>query len=208
MTNVIKLPINDNILRLLAFSPVTLITTVGKDGSTNAAPHSRATIADYDPPQIIISVNTNHDTYRNIIETGEFTLNISGTNMLRQIWIAQKHFPYGVSELEKTELTGFPAEKVRPPRIKECSVYIECNVLWTKITGSSCLVLGSVEAVSAKEEIGKLRAKELAVALNRPIFLSYQRREDAKNWMFAQIGRLHILTERNGEIEISSEAIK
>ena len=205
MTSVINLPVNDNILRLLAFGPVTLVTTVGKDGSTNAAPHSRATVADYDPPRILVSVNRKHDTYRNIVETGEFVINIPSTDMLKQIWIAQKHFPYGVSELEKAELTSFPAEKVKPPRIKECKAYIECKVLWTKITGSSCLVLGQVEAVSAQEEIGKLNPKEFAVALKRPIFLSYQKRENTRNWIFAQIGKIHTLTERNGELEMNNE---
>ena len=205
MTSVINLPINDDTLRLLAFGPVTLITTVGKDGSTNAAPHSRATIADYDPLQIIISVNTKHDTHRNIIETREFVINIPSINMLKQIWIAQKCFPYGVSELEKAGLTSFPAEKVRPPRIMECRAYIESSVLWTKTTGSSCLVLGSIEAISAKQEIGKLSAKELAAALNRPIFLSYQKHKNTRNWTFAQIGKIHTLTERNGELEMNNE---
>ncbi len=207
MINVINLSVNDDILRLLAYGPVALITTVGRDKSTNAAPHSRITVADYDPPQLLISVNRKHDTYRNMIDTGEFVINIPSIDMLKQIWIAQKHFPYGVSELEKAELTSFPSEKVKPPRIRECRVHIECKVLWTKTTGSSCLVLGSVEAVSAQEEVAKLTTRELAVALKRPIFLSYQKREYARNWMFAEIGKIHNLTERNGEVEMSSEAI-
>ena len=207
MTNVINLPVNDGILRLLAFGPVTLITTVGKDGSINAAPVSRATVADYNPPKVLISVNKKHDTYRNIIEIGEFVINIPCTSMLEQIWIAQKHFPYGVSELEKAGLTSFSAERVRPPRIKECRAYIECKVLWTKITGSSCLVLGSVEAISVIEELGKLGVKELAVALNRAIFFAYQKSENTRNWMFAEIGKIHTLIERNGEVEIIGESI-
>jgi len=114
-----------------------LITTVGKDGSINAAPHSRSTIASYDPPQIVISVNVRHDTYRNIVENGEFVLNIPGVDLIKQIWIIQKRFPYGVNELEQAGLTAFPAEKVKPPRIKEC------KVAWTKNVGSSCLILGN-----------------------------------------------------------------
>lgn len=205
MTNAISLSIDDDILRLLAFGPVTLITTVGKDGSTNAAPHSRSAVVDYNPPQILISVRTKHDTYRNIIETKEFIMNIPGTDLIRQIWTAQKHFPYGTSELEEAKLTAFPAEKVRPPRIKECKAYIECRVLWTKIIGSSCLALGNVEAISAKEEIEKLGIKERAIALDRLIFFSYQKGENIKNWMFAEIGKIHILTERDGKVEIKSE---
>jgi len=203
----LNLSLDDDTLRLLAFSPVTLITTIGKDGSTNAAPHSRCTVADYDPPRILISVNTKHNTYRNIIETKEFVINILGADLIRQIWVAQKHFSYGTSELEQAKLTAFPAEKVTPPRIKECRAYIECRVLWTKIVGSSCLILGNVEAISAKEEVGKLNVKERAIALNRLIFFSYQKGENLRNWMFAEIGKIHIVTERDGKVEIKSETI-
>ncbi|MFQ6087192.1 MAG: flavin reductase family protein [Candidatus Bathyarchaeia archaeon] len=207
MTDVVGLSIDDDTLRLFGFSPVTLITTVGKDGSVNAAPHSRSTVADYNPPQILVSVNTKHDTYRNIIETKEFVINIPGVDLLRQIWIAQKHFPYGTSELEQAKLTAFPAEKVSPPRIKECKAFIECRVLWTKIINSSCLALGNVEAISAKREMEELDVKERAIALNRLIFFSYRREENVRRWMFAEMGKIHILTEEDGEVKVKSETI-
>ena len=207
MTNIVSLPIDDDTLRLLGFSPVTLITTVGRDGSTNTSAHSRSTVADYDPPQVLISVNSRHDTYRNIVETKEFVINVPSADLIRQIWIAQKHFPYGTDEMEQAGLTALPSEKVKPPRIKECKAHIECRVVWTKTIGSSCLVLGNVEAVSAKEEFGRLDVKERAIALDRLIFFSYQKVENLRNWMFAAIGKIHTLTERDGEIEIRSEAV-
>lgn len=205
MTNVVELSLNDDILRLLSFCPVTLITTVGKNGSTNAAPHSRSTIASYNPPQIIISVNVKHDTYRNIVETREFVVNIPGVDLIKRIWITQKRFPYGVNELEQAGLTEFPAEKVKPPRIKECKAYIECKVAWTKNVGSSCLILGNIEAISARKEIKTLDIKGRAAALNRLIFLSYQKRNNKRTWTFAEIGKIHILTEIDGKVEVKSE---
>jgi len=207
LTDVVSLSVDDDTLRLLGFSPVTLITTVGKDGSINAAPHSRATVADYNPPQMLISVNTKHDTYRNIMETGEFVINIPGTDLIKQIWIAQKHFPYGTSELEQAKLRAFSAEKVKPPRIERCRAYIECRAVWDKIVGSSCLFLGSVEAISAKKEIAEVGTKERAIKLNRLIFLSFQKDEDERRWIFAEIGKIHTLTERNEKIETKSETI-
>lgn len=207
MIGVASLPVNDDVLRLLAFNPVTLITTVGEDGSTNAAPHSRATVADYSPPQILLSVNVKHDTYRNILKTKEFVINIPSVNLIRQIWIAQKHFPYGTSELEEAKLTAFPAKKVKPPRIKECKAHIECKVLWTKIVGSSSLVLGKVEAISADREKHKLNVKEQAITLNRLIFFSYKKHKNARKWMFAEIGKIHTLTEKDGNVEMKSEKL-
>lgn len=203
----VSLPIEKDVLRLLGFTPVILITTVGKDGSVNAAPHGWVTVVDYDPPQLLFSVNIRHDTYRNVIETKEFVVNIPGADMIREIWVTQKRFPYGTNELEEANLTAFPSEKVKPPRIKECKAHIECRVLWTKIIGSACLVLGSIEAVSISKEMRKLGVKERAIALNRLIFFSYQREGRKRKWMFAQMGKIHLLTEENGEIEIKRETI-
>jgi len=129
LENVVILPLNKEVLTLLNLKPAVIITTVGKDGSTNAAPYSWFSIVDYNPPRILFSTNMKRDTYRNVLETREFVLNYPSTRLLRQIWITSKHFPYGVSELEKANLTGFPSEKVKPPRIKECRAHIECRVL-------------------------------------------------------------------------------
>jgi flavin reductase (DIM6/NTAB) family NADH-FMN oxidoreductase RutF len=203
----VNLSIENDVLRLLGFNPVTLITTVGKDGSINAAPHSWVTVVDYNPPQLLFSVNMKHDTYRNIMETREFVVNIPGVNMIREVWVTQRRFSYGTNELEEANLTAFPSDKVKPPRVKECKAHIECKVLWTRIIGSTCLVLGSIEAVSISKEMEKLDVKERAVALNRLIFFSYQKGENVRNWLFAEIGKIHILTERDGKVEIRSETV-
>jgi flavin reductase (DIM6/NTAB) family NADH-FMN oxidoreductase RutF len=98
-------------------------------------------------------------TLTETLETEEFVVNVPSSDMIREIWITQKHFPYGTNELEKANLTAFPSEKVKPPRIKECKVHIECKVLWTKIIGSACLVLGSIEAISIDKEMEELDEK-------------------------------------------------
>lgn len=207
MNSKVSLPIKDNILRLLGFNPVTLITTVGKAGAVNAAPYGWVSVVDYEPPQLLFSVNKKHDTYRNILEIGEFVVNIPSADLIREIWITQKHFPYGKNELEEAGLTALPSDNVKPPIIKECKAHIECKVLWTRIIGSACLVLGSIEAISLDEEIEKLDTKQQAIALNRLIFFSYESREMERKWMFAHIGKIQTLTEKDAEIEIVTEAI-
>lgn len=207
MSAKVSLPIKDNVLRLMGFNPVTLITTVGKEGAVNAAPHGWVSVVDYSPHQLVLSVNVKHDTYRNILEAGEFVVNIPSADLIREIWITQKHFPYGTNELEKAGLTTLPSDKVKPPRIKECKAHMECKVLWTKIIGSACLVLGRIEAISVDEVMEKLDVKEQAMVLNRLIFFFYESERMERKWMFAQIGKIQILTEKDGEIEIRSEAI-
>jgi len=205
--NVMCLPITDDVLRLLGFLPVAIITTCGKDGSVNAAPFSWVTVVSYDPPQVLFSTNIKRDTYKNIKGTREFVINIPSVDLLRAIWVTQKHFPYGVNELEEADLTAFSAEKVKPPRIKECKAHIECRVLWTRKVGPTCLVLGRIEAVSVAKDLERLGVRERAIALNRPIFFSFQEEGTTRKWMFAEIGKIHTLTEKDGIMEIKSETI-
>ena len=207
MSNKVSLRIDNDLLRLLGFNLVALITTMGRDGSINAAPHAWVTVVDYDPPQLLFSVNIEHDTYRNILETKEFVVNIPSADMIREIWITQKRFPYGINELEEANLKAFPSDRVKPPRIKECKAHIECKVLWTKIIGSACLVLGSIEAISIDRDLKGLDIKERAIALRRLVFFSYQRERDRKKWMFCEMGKVHILTEKDGEAEIKTQMV-
>lgn len=205
LTNVVLLPINKETLTLLNLKPTLLVTTVGKDGSTNAAPYSWFTIADYDPPRFLLSTNMKRHTYRNILETGELVANFPDTSLLREIWVTSKHFPYGVNELEKAGLTGIPSEKVKPPRIKECRAHIECKVLWVKPIGSASLVLGEIVSISAQKEIEHLTTRNKMVKLNPPLYFSFKEKEGAREWMFAEIGKIATITEKDEQVKIKSE---
>jgi len=207
LESVVNLAINKEVLTLLNLKPTVIITTVGKDGSTNAAPYSWFSIVDYEPPRVLLSTNMKRDTYRNILETKEFVLNFPSIKLLKQIWITSKHFPYGVSEIEKADLTGFPSEKVKPPRIKECSAHMECKVIWTKPIGSSCLVLGDIVSISVDKRIEKLDEKDRLIQLNPLFYFAFKENGGTRMWMFAEIGKIHKLTERNEKIEIPSEIL-
>ena len=205
--NVVCLPINRETLTLLNLKPVVLITTVGNDGSINAAPYTWFTVVDYDPPQVLLSTNMKRDTYRNILETMEFVANFPDTSLLRQIWVTSRHFPYGVNELEKADLTGFPSERVKPPRIKECKAHIECRVLWTKPIGSTSLVLGEVVSVSTHKEIERLLIRNKMVKLNPPLYFSFKENRDTRKWMFAEIGKIATIAEKDEAIKITREKL-
>ena len=207
MVKVVTLPPNKETLTLLNLKPTVIITTVGKDGSTNAAPYSRFSIVDYNPPQALLSTNMKRDTYRNILETKEFVINYPGTDLLKQIWVTSKHFPYGVGELEKANLTGFPSEKVKPPRIRECKAHIECKVLWTKPIGSSCVVLGDIVSISASTIMEQLETRQKMIRLNPPPYFAFQEDEMTRKWMFAEIGKIHTITEKDEEIQVTSERL-
>jgi len=43
--------------------------------------------------------------------------------------------------------------------------------------------------------------------MNRSIFFSYQRDGSKRTWMFAEMGKIHTLTEKDGETEIKTETV-
>ena len=208
MANIVTLLANMEMLTLLNLKPTVIITTAGKDGSTNAAPFSRFSIVDYDPPRALFSTRMKRDTYKNILETGEFVLNYPSIQLLKQIWTTSQHFPYGVSELEKANLTAISSEKVKPPRIQECIAHVECKVLWTKPIGSSCLVLGEIVSVSADRKMEQLDVKHKLIKLDPPLYFTFSEEEERRKWMFAAIGKIHTITEKDKKIEITSETRK
>jgi flavin reductase (DIM6/NTAB) family NADH-FMN oxidoreductase RutF len=73
------------------------------------------------------------DTERNIRDSGEFVVNLVDEALARRMNICAVDFPSDVAELDMAELTSIPAAEIRPPRILEAPVGIECR----RITGLS-----------------------------------------------------------------------
>ena len=80
-------------------------------------------------------------------------VNVPSQDLVEEVWIcgdkyAGNPIPKGTNELTIAGLTAIPAEKVKPPRIKECYGHIECRVNWIKDVGDHFLVLGDIVRAS------------------------------------------------------------
>lgn len=122
------------ILGAVAPRPIAFASTVGADGEPNLAPYSFFNAFSSNPPILIFSSNrrvrdnTTKDTLRNIRETGEVVINVVPYRIVRQMAIAGVEFEAGVSEFEKAGLTALKSELVRPFRVAESPVQMECVV--------------------------------------------------------------------------------
>jgi len=152
---------------LIAPRPIVLITTVDRKGRINAAPMSWVTPVESDPPIVAFSTSYESDTYRNICETEEFVLNLVPEKIKKQMYICSNNFPRGVNELEKARLTWEPSEKVKPPRIIECPVNLECKLDWTHKGPEYVVVAGEVVAAHAKKEA--MKSGRLNVEFVKPL---------------------------------------
>lgn len=142
--------------KILSFTvlprPIAWVITEDKRGARNAAPFSFFNVLTTDPPLIALGFTERNPQGKNtpakIAETGEFVVNLVPFSLLEQMNITAIEFPREVDELTEADLTVVPSEKVRPPRIAESPVALECR-LWQQISLESgqSIILGEVLAV-------------------------------------------------------------
>ena len=135
-------------------SALAVITTVDGQERVNAASFGTCTRVCHDPVYISFTCGLGKDTANNVLETGEFTVNLVPFEqaVLDKIVVCGLEFKPGVNELGKAQLGQLPARVLRPPRVAECRSHFECRVEWTKPWGTRMMVCGRVEAVSVDED--------------------------------------------------------
>jgi flavin reductase (DIM6/NTAB) family NADH-FMN oxidoreductase RutF len=112
--------------------PIALVTSIGNDGIVNAAPFSYFNGVSSSPPLLSISVGSRRgnmkDTAKNIRQSGEFVVNSVSRAMAGKMNIAATDFPPEISEIEKAGFATIPSECIKPPRIAEAPIQMECKV--------------------------------------------------------------------------------
>lgn len=122
------------LLGSVAPRPIAFASTMDENGNPNIAPYSFFNAFSSNPPILVFSSNrkvvdnTTKDTLHNIEATREVVVNVVNHAIVRQMAVASISFPTAVSEFEKSGLTPIPSEVVKPFRIKESPVQMECTV--------------------------------------------------------------------------------
>jgi flavin reductase (DIM6/NTAB) family NADH-FMN oxidoreductase RutF len=133
--------------------PIAFVSTLSVDGVANLAPFSFFTAVCPRPPVICFcnSVRrdgTKKDTVRNVEATGEFVVNVVSEEIATQMVACSGDYPADVSEFGICGLTPIPSDLVKPPRVKESHVQMECKLLQvitvSNEPGGGSLVMGQV----------------------------------------------------------------
>ena len=131
--------------------PIAFVSTISAEGVRNLAPFSFFTVASANPPVLCFTTSFREprkDTLVNVRATKEFVVNIVSESIAEKMNLTAGEYPYGVDEFEVSGLTPAPADLVRPSRVKESLVNMECTLLNTidvsdKPLGGT-LILGTV----------------------------------------------------------------
>ena len=147
-----------DIYRLLAGSitprPIAFVSTLSADGVRNLAPFSFFTVASSNPPILAFAPmvrggeRPKKDTLVNIEATGEFVVNIVSEDIGAKMNLTAGEYPPDVDEFQLSGLTPAASDLVKPPRVAESRVSMECKVhqlipVSDKLLGGT-LVLGEV----------------------------------------------------------------
>lgn len=134
--------------------PIAFVSTISADGILNLAPFSFFTGVSANPPVIcfapMIRGSDGHrkDTLNNIEVTREFVVNVVSEDFALQMNACSEEFPPDVDEFAASGLTPAPSEVVKPPRVEESRINLECRLIQVvhvspKPLGGS-LVIGEV----------------------------------------------------------------
>ncbi|MEO6289410.1 MAG: flavin reductase family protein [Ginsengibacter sp.] len=126
----------------IAPRPICFASTVDKEGNVNLSPFSFFNLFSTNPPVIVFSTsrrvrnNTTKHTLQNILDVPEVAVNIVSYDMVQQVSLSSCEYPKGVDEFKKAGLTKEPSKLIKPPRVKESPVQMECKVLEVKPLGT------------------------------------------------------------------------
>jgi len=153
-------------IRIIAPPPVVLVSTLYKDVK-NVAPFGMNMPVSHNPPMIALGIVERWDTFQNIKDTGEFVVAYPSPELVEKIDITARRYPRDISEFEKAGLTPVTSKVVKPYRVKECQVNLECQLEWYKKSGDHYTVVGKVVVVDISDSLFR---EELSRYIINPVY--------------------------------------
>lgn len=114
--------------------PIALVSTIDNEGRPNLSPFSFFNVFSANPPIAIFSParrvrnNTTKHTLQNAALTKEVVINVVSYPIVEQTSLSSTEYKEGVNEFIKSGLTPLESIQVKPYRVKESPVQMECLV--------------------------------------------------------------------------------
>jgi flavin reductase (DIM6/NTAB) family NADH-FMN oxidoreductase RutF len=157
--------------RYFTVKPLILVTTLGPKGLPNVAPKTQNMDVGRHEQYFAFVCTPEHHTYQNVKMNREFVVNYPGPELIDRVSAAAQPAE-DVDEIALAGLTSFPSIVVKPPRIKECYLHLECKVVEIKDLEDASIILGKIVARSADKEASFERGKSkenIRLLSNRPL---------------------------------------
>ncbi|WP_286857732.1 MULTISPECIES: flavin reductase family protein [Sphingobacterium] len=147
----------------IAPRPICFASTIDKNGAVNLSPFSFFNVVSVNPPICVFSPttrardNSSKHTLENILEIPECVINIVNYKMVQQTYLTSADYPKDVNEFSKAGFTELASETIKPPRVAESNVQLECVVndviALGKTGGAGNLIIAAVKLIHINEAI-------------------------------------------------------
>jgi flavin reductase (DIM6/NTAB) family NADH-FMN oxidoreductase RutF len=155
--------------------PIAFVSSQDENGNANLAPFSFFTVISANPMMVCFSPmrrgtdGVKKDTLKNIESTNEFVINIVSEEFVQQMNDCATEFPSEVDEFDASGLTKVDSVAVKPSRVKESKVHLECVLdqvlhFGGEEAGSGSLVIGKVVHVHVDDDLyenGRINSEKL-----------------------------------------------
>ena len=142
--------------------PIGWISSISEDGILNLAPFSFFNAVGDDPPHVMFSTvrgnDTNKDTLNNVLATKQFVVNMVTEELVEQMNTTSQPVPSNESEFDLANLTPIASTKVKPPRVKESPITMECELvhhytLENHKYGGATIIIGRIVMFHVDESV-------------------------------------------------------
>jgi len=142
--------------------PIAFVSTISAQGVANLAPFSFFNGVGSNPPAVIFSPctkadGTPKDTLVNLRSIGEFVVNVVPFSIREAMNEASYPFPPDINEFEAAGFTALASRFVRPFRVAESPVHLECRLVQIVPVGngplSANICIGEVVCFHLADEV-------------------------------------------------------
>ncbi len=137
--------------------PIAFISSLDPQGRRNAAPFSFFCGLTSRPPLLGVSIQLREgrpkDTLRNIRDIGEFVVNVVDEDLAARMVQTSGEWPEDVDEIELAGLATAASERVKPPRLADSPVNLECRLHREVDLGSTVFVIGEILCAQVREQV-------------------------------------------------------
>ncbi len=137
--------------QLLNHGPVTIITSA-HDGRSNVMAASWAMPLDFDPPKVVVVIDSKTLTRQLIDASGVFGLQLPNRAFARQTLAVGSNAGIEFDKLAGLQLQTFPGERIDVPMLAGCIAWLECKVI-PDDSQRYDLIIGEVVAAYADNRV-------------------------------------------------------
>lgn len=126
--------VHELLMGCVAPRPIAFVSTIGENGVYNVAPFSCFTLMSMQPAIVGFAIGHRRgggkkDTLVNIEYSGDFVVNVVSEPIAQAMNQAAGNYPIDVDEFKEAGLTPVASNRVRPPRVAESPIQLECRLM-------------------------------------------------------------------------------